>query len=301
MTPQLLKISLSLEESFSVRTDLANRFYNQWHYHPEVELIYIVEGTGTAIIGDSINNVQGGDLFLIGSNLPHMFRSDDQYNELNSDLITEAIVLHFHPSIIDSFLKLPENKAVDELLKKSLLGLCVLSDTREKSKLLLRAVKHARNSQRVIYLLQILQLIAESNDVKSLSHKPFISNFNSNDEHRLNRIYHYTLNNYLKEITLKEISNVIYMTPHAFCRYFKSRTKKTYSQFLLEMRVGQACKLLAETDYSIAVVSYESGFMNFSNFNRKFKQITGNTPIAYRKKFSGTLSLTQERLSKVAI
>jgi AraC-like DNA-binding protein len=91
------------------------------------------------------------------------------------------------------------------------------------------------------------------------------------------------------------------MTPHAFCRYFKSRTKKTYSQFLLEMRVGHACKLLAETDYSIAVVSYESGFMNFSNFNRKFKQITGNTPMAYRKKFSGTLSLTQERLSKVAI
>ena len=285
MRAQLLKIDLASHESFSVRTDLEKKFYNQWHYHPEVELIYVVQGNGTAIIGDSINNIKNDDLILIGSNLPHMFRSEEVYDDESSELITEAIVIHFHPDIIASLLSLPENRSISELLKKSLHGLTATSKTKESVVELIKCIRYARNSQRLICLLQILQTLADSNTVKTLSHKPFLKSFNSKDEHRLNRIYHYTLNNYLKEITLKEIADVIYMTPHAFCRYFKSRTKKRYSQLLLEMRVGHACKVLTETDYSIAVVSLESGFMNFSNFNRHFKQITGKTPMEYRKEF----------------
>lgn len=283
MKPLLLKIPLAVGQSFSIKTDIAKKFYNQWHYHTEVELLHIVEGNGTALIGDSIKNIKSSDLLLIGSNLPHLLKSDE--DPAHPDAITETIMIHFLPDLMASFLNLPENNNILKLLEKAAVGIRITGETKNRVLNLVKTISYVQKTQRLIQLLQILSIISESEEIEELSSSSLKLYANKQDEVRLNRIYHYTLNNFNKEITLKEIADVVHMAPHSFCRYFKSRTTKRYSLFLLEVKVSHACKLLTETDHNIAVISYESGFMNFSNFNRHFKSITGKTPLEYKKEF----------------
>ena len=285
MNPYLIKIPLGIDQSFSVITDISKSFYNQWHYHAEIELMYVVQGAGTGFFGNSVRNINDGDLLLIGSNLPHMLKSDPQLYNTNTERITETVVVYFSPSILESFVQLPENKGIADLLSQIQSGILIEGETKEEVKEYLDLLVFAKNSHRFIYLIHILETIANQKVHEQLSQNIVKAYANKNDENRLNRIYHYTLNNFAKEITLKEIASIIYMSPHSFCRYFKSRTKKRYSLFLMEVRISQACKLLVGTDYSVAVISYESGFMNFSNFNRHFKLLVGKTPLEYRKQF----------------
>lgn len=278
----LEKIPLPVDQSFSIKTDISKKFYNQWHYHPEIELVYIVDGNGTALIGDGIINIKKNDLILIGSNVPHMLRSDEETSFENMQ-ITETTTIHFTRDILESFLQLPENKEIIHLLEKSNLGLNISGSTKENVIAILKSISFKKKTQRLISLLEILNILAENGEYQSISGHTLKLFLNKQDENRLNRIYHYTLNNFHREITLKEIADVIHLAPNAFCRYFKSRTKKRYSQFLLEVRVSHACKLLKETDLNIGVISFESGFMNLSNFNRHFKLITGKTPLKYKR------------------
>lgn len=282
INPHLQKIPLDSNESFSVQLEMGLSLYKQWHYHREIELIYIIRGSGTRFIGDRVDNFKDDDLFLIGSNVPHMMRTDKEYDKNQPD---EVVVIHFLPEILSFFLNMPENKAIADLFSKASHGLSIHGETLLSVKKLVYSIRFTRNSERIIMLLQILNIIAGSDHNEIISHTAFGSAFNKSDDNRLNKIYHYTLNNFSREITLKEVADVVHLCPHSFCRYFKSRTKKTYSSFLMEIRLSHAYKLLSETDYSISVVSYESGFMNLSNFNRHFKALTHKTPLEYRKQF----------------
>lgn len=282
MNPHLQRISLDSHQSFSVQLEMGLNFNKQWHYHEEIELVYIIRGSGTRCIGDNVDNFREDQLFFIGSNVPHMLRPDRDYDQNNPD---EVILIHFLPELFNSFLSLPENKAITDLLRKASYGISIHGDTLLAAKKLIYSIRFVQNTERFIILLQLLNLIATSIKTQLISHTAFGASFHKSDDTRLNRIYHYTLNNFSREITLKEIAELVHLSPHSFCRYFRSRTKKRYSQFLLEVRISHACKLLSESDLSVAIISYESGFMNFSNFNRHFKLVTGKTPLEYRKQF----------------
>ncbi|HEY1007583.1 MAG TPA: AraC family transcriptional regulator [Sphingobacteriaceae bacterium] len=286
MKPHLQKIPLHASQSFSVVHEISPRMYNQWHYHAEIELVCILSGSGTIFIGDGLRTFSEGDIFLIGSNLPHLTRSDIQYYDADLDLISEAIVIHFKPAVFGpGFLDLPENEPIRSLLNASSHGLAVTGEARKRLQGMIAGIRYSRGCSRVIALLQILELLSDAAGLDVISRHAFRTAFNGSDEHRLNRIYQYTLNNFVREITLKEIADIIHMTPHSFCRYFKSRTNKRYSAFLLEIRISHACKLLIETEESIALICYESGFTNCSNFNRHFRKLTGHTPLEYRRHF----------------
>ena len=286
MKPHLMKIHLEAEHSFSVRHDVAAHFYNHWHYHPELELVHIIKGYGRQFIGDHIHHFKAKDMILLGANLPHLWRSDEKFFRKHSALEAEAIIVHFTPDCLGAgFFALPENKDLMKLFDKAQQGVRIKNQTRLMVADLMLKLVTARKSERIIILMQILQAIAHSKQTKTVCSKGLEFHYNEAETERLNNIYQYIMKNFSKDITLEQIAKVAHISPNSFCRYFKSRIKKTFSHFLMEVRIGHACKLLAETHKSIADVCYESGFNNFSNFNRHFKSITGKTPMAHRKHY----------------
>ncbi|HEX5652406.1 MAG TPA: AraC family ligand binding domain-containing protein, partial [Chitinophagaceae bacterium] len=243
MRPQLLKVSREPQHSFSVRRDLVPYINNRWHYHAEVELIHFKKGEGTQFIGDSIKQFKTGDVVLVGSNLPHYWRFDDIYFEENSQVSADVRVAHFCEDFWGSqFLQLPENIHIKAILEKAKRGLQVTGKTRQKVAELLDSLLLTSNSQRIILLMEALDLIASCKQLTTLSSLGFKYDPLRDDKDRINAIYEYSIKNFKRPIQLEEIAGVANISPNSFCRYFKSKTRKTYSQFLIELRVGHACK-----------------------------------------------------------
>lgn len=286
MKPHLQKIQLLQGQSFNVYLDKGPHFYNRWHYHPELELLYVLKGTGRQFIGNHIHHFKPGDMVLMGANLPHLWHSDEKYFRGDDALETEALGLHFTTDCLGAgFFHLPENKALQTLLERSHRAVRIKNQTRDVVAALMRELLAASGADRIILLLQILRVISHSTETRLLCSQGFQFMHDPGESERLDAIYQYILDNFTGQISLEQIAQVAHMSPNAFCRYFKSRIKKTFSRFLLEVRVGHAAKLLAETTNSVADVCYDSGFNNFSNFNRHFKEIIGQTPLAHRKHY----------------
>ena len=286
MRPQLLIVPKGPNQSFSARHDIVPHFLNRWHYHVELELIYILNGEGTQFIGDHISRFSKGDMLLIGSNLPHYWRCDDNYFRDIPELFAEAKVIHFLQGFLgEPFMNLPEIINISDLLKKAQQGLLIKGETKEKLKPFLLTIQATTSAKKIILLLEMLNLIATSTDLSLLSSSTFQNNYNKSETERLNDIYNHTMSNFKQKISLEEIASVACLSVNSFCRYFKSQTKKTYSQFLTEIRIGYACKLLIENRLTISKICLESGFNNFSNFNRYFKMVTGQCPLEYKKAF----------------
>ncbi|WP_221393198.1 AraC family transcriptional regulator [Dyadobacter sp. NIV53] len=286
MKPQLLKVPKGLKQSFSIRRDVVLYFYDRWHYHPELELVHIEQGSGTQFVGDNIQNFQSGDLILIGPNLPHYWRCDEKYFQGDTSLYAQATVLHFSENLFgESFLNLPENSAIHELLEKAKRGMKLFGEENKLVKALLQNLLDQKESNPLIALMQILQTLSQSQDIKPLSNTDYQQEFDQHDTDRINQIYQYSLANFQQKISIEDIAEVASISPHSFCRYFKSRSRKTYTQFLLELRIGHACKLLLEGKLSVAQICFESGFNNFANFNKYFKILTRKSPLQYQKEY----------------
>jgi AraC-like DNA-binding protein len=288
MKPYLLKVEVTPEQSFAVRQQVNPLFYNQWHYHAELELTYVQQGTGIRFVGDSIQNFQAGDLILLGSNLPHFWRSENPASA-GPDPGCQAMVVQFDAAFWgEAFLDLPELTIIRELFAKARRGIHIKGHTREQVGELMQALAAASGLDRLMALLRILQNIATSPDISFLSSEGFNIPLNDLDTRRISRIHAFTLANFAGKIKLEDVAASVHLSPNAFCRYFKTHTRKTYSRFLLEIRIGHACKLLMEDRLSIGQICLESGFQNFSNFNRYFKAITGLTPQGYARMYSKT-------------
>ena len=286
MKPQLLKIPRQPLSSFSVRQDKVPYVNNKWHYHIEAELIHFKKGEGTQFIGDNIKRFKAGDVVLVGAHLPHYWRFDDGYFEENSKLHADVRVAHFCENFWgNEFLHLPENVNIKTVLEKARRGLQINGKFRQRIAELLEKLLESDGSNRIVYLIEALETIAGCKQVNPLSSLGFKHDCTEGESERINAIYEYSLKNFKRKIQLEEIASVANISPNSFCRYFKSRTRKTYSQFLIEIRVGHACKLLIENNYSIKQLCYESGFNNFTSFHKYFKVITGKSPLNYQKEF----------------
>jgi AraC-like DNA-binding protein len=284
--PQLLKVSKGPDRSFSVRHDLVPHVNNRWHYHSEVELIHFKKGEGTQFIGDSIKRFKAGDVVIVGSNLPHYWRFDDIYFEENTRALADVRVSHFNERFWgEQFLHLPENNNIKTILERAKRGLQITGKTKQIVAELLEQLLVAEGTQRIILLMEALSAIASCKQLVSLSSIGFKPELVEVESDRINAIYEYSIKNFQRKIQLEEIAEVANISPNSFCRYFKSRTRKTYSQFLIELRVGHACKLLIENNQCIKRLCYESGFNNFTSFHKYFKLITGKSPLTYQKEF----------------
>jgi AraC-like DNA-binding protein len=183
------------------------------------------------------------------------------------------------------FLELPENINLKTVLEKAKRGLQVTGKTKQKVSELLELLQEVEGPSRIIFLIEALNAIANSKQLVQLSSMGFKPDLIDAEKDRINAIYEYSIKNFKRKIQLEEIAEVANISPNSFCRYFKSRTRKTYSQFLIELRVGYACKLLIENNQCIKRLCYESGFNNFTSFHKYFKMITGKSPLVYQKEF----------------
>jgi|EP00388_Colpodella_angusta_P009535 AraC-like DNA-binding protein len=286
MKPHFHKVPITLQSSFSIRHDIKPDFGNIWHYHPELELHYNIKGEGVRFIGDNISNFASDEMVLLGENLPHTWRCKEEYFQNNPDLNVEAMVIHFLPDCLGKYLfNLPEAYLIPKLFEKAKSGMIIFGKTKEElAKLMAKAV-HATNLDRIIILLTILKTLAETDDYELITSKNTFYQSNESETARINKIYTYTLSNYKKDITLEEVASLSNLSITSFCRYFKLMTKKTYYDFLIEIRVSHACRFLIENKLPTEMICFNCGFNNVSNFYRHFKKVTGMTPLDYKRKY----------------
>jgi AraC-like DNA-binding protein len=286
MKPQLLKISTNLVHSFSARKDTVPYINNRWHYHPEVELIHFKEGNGTQFIGDSIKRFRSGDVVMVGAHLPHYWKFDDIYFDENVKTSANVSVIHFSESFWgETFLHLPENNLIKQALEKARRGIAIQYEAAEQIGKLVDDTVDAEGSRKIIMLMEALLAIGSLPEIQQLSSIGFRHQFEQAENDRINTIYDYSMANFKRKIQMEEIASVANISPNSFCRYFKSRTRKTYSQFINEIRIGHACKLLIENQVNVKQICYESGFYNFASFHKYFRQITGKSPLVYQREF----------------
>jgi AraC-like DNA-binding protein len=275
------------DQSFYFEEVITPYFPDPWHFHNEIEILYLKNAYGTRYIGDSIGLFNQGDVVIIGSDTPHVWESHSDFSNPENNLTSCAIVILFREdTIIKSFSDLPEFNKIKKIINESKLGIQFLNKTRIKLIKHIESLSTKHGMNRLIGLLNILDIMSTSNEIKYLSTPNYKSlTINSEDKERMETIYRYVIQNYSNNIHLEEVASQVYLTPHSFCRYFKSRTGKVFSFFVNEIRIGNACKLLLENKESISQICYESGFNYFSNFNRQFKKIKGMTPSEFQRKF----------------
>lgn len=289
MKPLLLKVFTDPTSSFGIRRNIMPEMYNQLHFHPEIEISCIEEGTGTLFTGETIHQYKAGDIIMIGSNIPHLWKCDSSDEGQEVKQHTKVTVLHFEKHFWGpAFLELQENAYIKLLLERAGHGIALQGNTKHQVASLLSQMLHASGSGKIILLLNILNTIALSANLHFFTFNKNIAE-NENSE-QINNVLTYSRSNFSRRIELGEIAAIAYISPNSFCRFFKSRTNKTYSRFLIELRVNHACKLLKENRLNSKQVCCESGFNNFANFHKCFKQITGKSPVEYQKEFQ-SLSL----------
>lgn len=287
----LQKVPGSLDSSFAVQEFRSSYFDVPWHFHPEFELVYIMEGSGTRFIGDGIDTFQPGDLVFIGSNLPHWYRNDPEYYDNDPTLKAASIVIQFTTDFLgETFLFSPEMFKIHQVLQRAQRGLEIHGLLAQKVSRMMTEITSLKGMDRLLHLLSILNTISNSEEFKLLSNKGPTVGININDPKRINKVYEYVMNHFTESITIEDASNLIHMCPSTFCRYFKKRTRKTFSNFLNEIRISHACKLLIEEDLSVTEICYKSGFNNISYFNRQFKSHKNLTPQAFRNEYFRSVS-----------
>ncbi|NAS12984.1 AraC family transcriptional regulator [Poritiphilus flavus] len=258
-----------------VQEDHGSRFYDRLHLHEEIQLSCILEGRGKLLVADSVHSYSSGDIFVIGSQCPHVFRSDEEQG--TSHMIS---IFFTRYSFGPEFFMIPEMQSLSAFFAASEQGI-QLKSNKETIRKHCEQILSANRFDRFLLFLKLLKRISQSDQLPlcGLSYPKKISTTAGD---RMGLIFDYVMHNFQQEITLADISEKAFMTPEAFCRFFKKRTNKTFFQFLIELRIEHACQLLAsEGSLSISEIADNSGFRSISNFNRMFKKLKGLTPTAY--------------------
>lgn len=284
MKPQLIDVNLSGTKTIQIKK--VDQFYldTPFHFHHLCELVWVEKSYGKRIVGDNVDNFDDGDLVLMGPNLPHIWQNDEVFMRKKKGYWVKATVIYF-PA--DFLLNLTDEQNIigptQELIKRSSRGLKINGTTKTKVSTILSHISEEEGFKKIIHFLQAIDILSQSQEYEYLASISFKNQFDEKDTGRINKVYQFLMQNFHRDIELQEVSSLCNMTPNAFCRFFKSRTQKSLTQFLNELRIGHACKLLQNEDYSMADVCYECGYNNTTNFNKFFKSITGKTPSAYSK------------------
>jgi AraC-like DNA-binding protein len=286
LKPSFEVIEPSFGSSFyySKYNENANNKAHVWHYHPEIELVFVNGGSGKRQIGSHVSYYTDGDLILIGSNLPHCGFTDDHTGNKNET------VIQLRPDFLgNDFLALQEIKGIQDLFLQAKGGIAITGETKVLVGKKIEIMENQLPFERLLTLLSILNDLKYTKDYKILNAAGFSMETQVQDNDRINMVFNFVKDHFQEQISLEEVALMASMTVPSFCRYFKKLTKKTFTRFVNEYRVVHASKLLAEKPIGIADICFESGFNNFSHFNKLFKEFTGKSASQYRQELKSVI------------
>ena len=284
MKANFRKLKSPIEQSFFVRKNKLSNFTDNWHYHEMLEFVVILKGSGNRYIGDSIEKFSNGDVVLVGQKLPHVWRSSIINDESQSHKkCCSSIIIQFQYEFIgEKFIELSESVKINKLFKDAAMGISFQNETRKKILTKIKKLNKLKGMDRLLLFLKILDIASKSTDHKILA-SPLFKEAIYNSDKKINKVFEFVMDNFSNPISLDEVSDIVSMNKTSFCRYFKKRTKKTFTHFLNEIRIGHACNLLTEGSYSISESAYLSGYNSPSHFNKQFHTIKNISPSEFSK------------------
>ncbi len=277
-------IPVAHDKSVIVQQDHLPHFYPYLHRHTEAQIAWIQEGEGTLVAGNNMHGFKPGEIYFVGPNQPHLFKSNPEYFGNDDSKKASSLMLFFNPcGPLASLFGLPEMKSFKAFIDQNAQGFKVPSMYAEEVSMQMREVQAASGPDQLMQFFLLLKFLSKMKvKLQPLSSFGNAASFSENEGIRISNIYNYILQHYSKDITLENVSDAAHMTPQAFCRYFKKHTGHTFISFLNETRINEACKRLTNGMYdSISAVAYNCGFNSITNFNRVFKSIIGNSPREY--------------------
>ena len=284
--PTLEKITPNFGTSLLVKkhVEFLKTYTPFWHFHPEIELVYVNKGKGKRHIGNHISYFNNSQLVLIGSNLPHVGYLDRLTTNGSETLI------QFKPDFLgNDFFNIPEMHAIDALFERAKKGIRFNIEIKQRIGAKIERLVELDGVHRITSFLEILNDLATTGDYTLLNANGFAFEAIQQDSNKIEVVYKHINDHFKEHISLDEISEIVSMTVPAFCRYFKKSTGKTFTKLVNEYRVVHATKLLAESNMSITDVSFECGFNNFSHFNKLFKIFTGKSALKYRSEMKNLI------------
>lgn len=286
MRKPLKKSRIPENKALLVKDLVAPYFDVNWHFHSEYQLFTVLKGRGTRFVGDNIQAFREGDMVLTGPNLPHLWRNDPAYFRSENQLETRGVVIYFPENFLnDSPFVFEEFEPISVLLEQSKFGIEIGGETNLWIKKLMLDMLQSSGPSQVIHLLKILETIAHSNEKKLIANPGYINSHKESEEDRMGKVHDYVMNHFQGKVSLEDAADLANLSVSAFSRFFKSRMNRSFSDFLTEVRIAHACKLLHDTDLNVSEVAFSSGFHTLSNFNRLFRQRTQKTPLEYRKEY----------------
>ena len=272
------KIPKTGDDAIMVQQDVQERFYDRLHQHEEIQISCILKGRGKLLVGDSICDYDKGSILMLGSYLPHVFKSEPRTDE-----ISHMVSIFFTKDNFGSDLfQINELNPLKHLFYMAESGFRNNKPSRSGT-MLFRKILESRGPDRFIHFFNLL-LFLNQEEKSTLSGANFRAQLSDNEGERMGKVFDYLVSHFQEPISLTDVSDIASLTPTAFCRFFKTRTRKTFSQFLLELRMDHACKLLEAKGKRLMIseIAFQSGFNSVSNFNRFFKKSKGMSPLDYR-------------------
>jgi len=270
--------------SFIIRRFEEKYFSAPYHFHPALELTFIVKGMGKRYVGGRIDDYRAGDLVLLGENLPHCWKTE-MMDE--ADINAISMVIHFNSDFLGTdFFSIPEMKRISKLLQWSKNGLHFTSETARDVGKLMDALWQEQNTvARIGLFLNILDRLSLSTDCTVLEKQNLYEHISVIEREKINKVMAYIVDHFQKPMSIEQVAALVHLSPHAFCKYFKKVTRKTFMETVIDYRIDFAMQRLRDTDLPITQIAFESGFMDLSNFYRTFKKRKQLSPLAYRKVF----------------
>ena len=291
LKPIFQKLTTEPAEGFAFKRIRATGFGCPWHVHPEYELILVLQSDGYRIVGDNIAPLTAGDLVFVGPGLPHIWQNEPSARDGGE---VQVLLIQFEERFLgDGLLRLPALEPIRRLLRSAARGLHVVGPTRDSASALFIAMADSTGFRRIVQFLELLELLANSLDCHPIASRGFAVDSPAFDQERMNRVFQLISRDLGQGIRLSKVARSVGLSDRAFSRFFRLHAGMTFPEFLNELRIGRACRLLIEDEKPISEICYECGYANLSNFNRQFLRLRALSPGAFRQQMQRRLRAAQ--------